>query len=37
MPLMDLGGELLWGRRDKMDGSHGRAVRLQFAMKYRFN
>lgn len=37
VPLVDIGGELLWGRRDNIDGSHGDAVRFQFSVKYGFN
>src|SRR5690606_5825047 len=36
-PLVDVGGEVLWGRRDNQDGSHGDAWRLQFAVIYRLN
>lgn len=34
-PLVDVGGEILWGRRDNLDGSHGVAVRFQFAVIFR--
>jgi hypothetical protein len=35
--LVDIGGELLWGRRQNADGSHGEAWRAQFAVIYHFN
>lgn len=35
--LVDLGVEVLWGRRENKDGSRGEAVRGQFAVTYRFN
>ena len=35
--LVDLGGELLWGRRDNQDGSHGDNWRLQFTTIYRLH
>jgi hypothetical protein len=35
-PRVDLGGELLWGRRENQDGEQGDATQLQFAAKYRF-
>jgi DcaP outer membrane protein len=35
--LVDLAWEVLWGRRENKDGSHGEAVRGQFAVIYRFN
>jgi hypothetical protein len=36
-PLVDIGGEILWGRRENVDGSSGEAVRFQFAVIYHFN
>ena len=35
--LVDLGGEVLWGRRDNQDGSHGDNWRLQFTTIYRLH
>jgi len=35
-PRIDLGGELLWGRRKTEDGSSGEAAQFQFATKYLF-
>ncbi len=35
--LVDVGGEVLWGRRENQDGSHGDAWRFQFAVIYRLN
>lgn len=35
--LVDAAFEVLWGRRENKDGSHGVAVRGQFALIYRFN
>jgi hypothetical protein len=35
--LVDVGGELLWGRRDNQDGSHGDNWRLQFTTIYRLH
>jgi hypothetical protein len=35
--LVDVAGELLWGRRENKDGSRGDAWRLQFAVIYRLN
>lgn len=35
--LVDLGGEVIWGRRDNKDGSHGAARRFQISMIYNFN
>jgi hypothetical protein len=35
--LVDVGGEVLWGRRDNKDGSSGEAWRGQLALTYRFN
>jgi hypothetical protein len=35
--LVDVAGELLWGRRENKDGSRGDAWRLQFAFIYRLN
>jgi hypothetical protein len=35
-PRIDLGGELLWGRRENQDGEQGDATQVQFAAKYRF-
>jgi hypothetical protein len=32
--LVDIGGELLWGRRDNRDGSSGEARRAMFAITY---
>jgi hypothetical protein len=36
-PLVDYAVELLWGSRENQDGTDGDAVRLQFAVYYRFN
>jgi hypothetical protein len=35
--LVDIAGELLWGRRANQDGSHGDAWRSQVAMVFRLN
>ncbi len=35
--LFDVAGEVLWGRRENMDGSSGEAWRGQLALIYRFN
>jgi hypothetical protein len=35
--LVDVAGEVLWGRRENKDGSRGEAWRGQFAVIYRFN
>jgi hypothetical protein len=35
-PRIDVGGELLWGRRKTEDGSSGEALQFQFAAKYLF-
>jgi hypothetical protein len=35
--LVDVAGEVLWGRRENKDGDRGDAWRLQFALIYRFN
>jgi hypothetical protein len=35
-PRINLGGELLWGRRKTEDGSSGEAMQFQFATKYLF-
>jgi hypothetical protein len=35
--LVDIGGELLWGRRDNQDGSHGDNWRFQFTTIYRLH
>lgn len=35
--LFDIGAEVIWGRRDNQDGSHGDATRLMFSTIYRFN
>jgi len=35
--LVDVGGEVLWGRRDNQDGSYGDTWRLQFATIYRLH
>jgi hypothetical protein len=35
--LVDIGGELLWGRRRNKDGTSGDAWRFQFAVIYRLN
>ncbi|MGI9327046.1 MAG: DcaP family trimeric outer membrane transporter [Pseudomonadales bacterium] len=35
-PRMDIGAELLWGRRENEDGSKGDATQLQLATKFRF-
>lgn len=36
MPRLQLGGELLWGIRENVDGSNGDASQLQLAAKYQF-
>jgi hypothetical protein len=36
-PLVDIGGEILWGRRANQDGSRGGAWRFQFSTIYRLN
>jgi len=33
---VDVGGELLWGRRENKDGASGTARQIQFGAKYRF-
>jgi hypothetical protein len=33
---IDVGGELLWGRRENKDGASGTARQIQFGAKYRF-
>jgi hypothetical protein len=33
---VDVGGELLWGRRENLDGSYGTARQIQLGAKYRF-
>jgi len=35
-PRIDLGTELLWGRRENEDGSDGEATQLQMSARYRF-
>jgi hypothetical protein len=35
--LIDVGSEILWGRRDDRNGTHGEAWRFQFALTYRLN
>jgi hypothetical protein len=35
--LVDVGSELLWGRRENVDGSEGEAWRVQFSVIYHFN
>jgi hypothetical protein len=35
--LVDIGGELLWGRRENVNGAQGEAWRAQFAVIYHFN
>ena len=35
--LVDIGGELLWGRRQNADGSKGEAWRAQFALIFHYN
>jgi hypothetical protein len=35
-PRIDLGGELLWGKRENQDGNDGTASQVQVAAKYRF-
>jgi hypothetical protein len=35
--LVDIGGEVLWGRRDNQDGSHGDNWRFQFTTIYRLH
>lgn len=36
-PLVDVGGEVMWGRRDNKDRTHGDSWRFQFAVIYRLN
>jgi hypothetical protein len=36
-PLVDYGGEILWGRFEDQAGDEGEAWRFQFAITYRFN
>jgi len=36
-PRLEVGGEVLWGRRDDQDGDHGEAWRGQFAIIYHIN
>jgi hypothetical protein len=36
IPRIDVGGELLYGRRTNKDGNDGSAVQMQFQAKYRF-
>jgi hypothetical protein len=33
---VDVGGEVLFGKRDDLDGSDGRATQIQFALTYRY-
>ena len=33
---VDVGGELLWGRRENLDGSYGTARQIQLGAKYRY-
>jgi hypothetical protein len=35
--MLDLGGELLWGRRDNRTGDNGDALRFQFSMIFNLN
>ena len=35
--MINVGGELLWGRRDNRNGAHGDAVRLQVSMIFNLN
>lgn len=35
--LVDVGGEVMWGRRDNKDKTHGDSWRFQFAVIYRLN
>ncbi len=35
-PRIDIGGELLWGRREDKDGSSGDASQFQASVRYRF-
>jgi hypothetical protein len=37
MPMVDIGGEVLYGRRRDVSGASGEAWRLQFAVTYRLN
>lgn len=36
VPRIDVGGELLWGRREDKDGSSGDASQVQISARYRF-
>jgi hypothetical protein len=36
VPRIDVGGELLWGRRENNDGNSGTARQIQFGAKYRY-
>ncbi len=36
IPRLDVGGELLWGRRTNNDGNSGEALQMQLAAKYIF-
>ena len=33
---VDVGGELLWGKRENRDGASATARQIQFGVKYRF-
>lgn len=34
--LLEIGGEVMWGRRKNKDGNNGDATRLQFSIQYKF-
>jgi len=36
VPRIDVGGELIWGRRENNDGNSGTARQIQFGAKYRY-
>ncbi len=36
VPRVDVGGEILWGRRENLDGSYGTARQIQLGAKYRY-
>ena len=36
VPLLSLGGELMWGERENFDGATGDALRFQFSIQYKF-
>ena len=35
-PLWSIGGEVMWGKRENLDGASGDATRLQFSVNYSF-